>query len=216
MTYEELESIDDHLLEFTYQDQDAGSSNLSKTDDLYSIMSHPHLSKHIPDLNKIDKSVERAEKQLVINRSSSIDFGQKERSFIMVKPDGLQRGLVGSIVQKFEDRGFKLIAMKVSCPLRDKFEMHYQNLKVTPYFNKVVDYMLTGPVCQMVWEGDNVISVARMMLGETKPSESEPGTIRGDFGVSIGRNICHGSDSLKNAEKEINLWFDRSEIWSRR
>jgi nucleoside-diphosphate kinase len=173
------------------------------------------MSKQVPDLGKIDKEIERAEKQLLINRSGSLDFGPKERTFIMVKPDGVQRGLVGKIVQKFEERGFKLAGMKMARPPREAFEKHYQNLKATPHFNKVVEYMLQGPVCQMVWEGDNVIAISRMMLGETRPLESNPGTIRGDFGIDIGRNVCHGSDSVSSADREIDLWFRREELWAR-
>ena len=177
-------------------------------------MSHPHMSRQVPDLGKIDKEVERAEKQLQINISGSVDFGPKERTFLMVKPDGVQRGLVGKIVQRFEQRGFKLAGMKMARPPREAFEKHYQNLKATPYFNKVVEYMLMGPVCQMVWEGDNVVAIARMMLGETRPVESGAGTIRGDFGLEVGRNVCHGSDSVASADREIDLWFQREELWS--
>lgn len=214
LTYAELTSIDLSLTDFRLDGARPARDSKIETDDLYSLLSHPHMSRQVPDLNKIDKEIERAEKQLLINRSGSVDFGPKERTFIMVKPDGVQRGLVGQIVQRFEQRGFRLAGMKLARPPREAFEKHYQNLRATPYFNKVVEYMLLGPVCQMVWEGDNVIAIARMMLGETKPQESGAGTIRGDYGVEVGRNVCHGSDSVGSADREIELWFRRDELWT--
>lgn len=212
LTYAEVSSIDLSLSSFRLDGSQLDRDAKIETDDLYSLLSHPHMSRLVPDLGKIEREIERAEKQLQVNRSGSVDFGPKERTFVMVKPDGVQRGLVGKIVERFEQRGFKLVGMKLARPRREAFEKHYQNLKATPYFGKVVDYMLMGPVCQMVWEGDNVVAIARTMLGETRPTESAPGTIRGDFGLDVGRNACHGSDSVASADREIDLWFGREEL----
>ena len=137
---------------------------------------------------------------------------QRERSFIMIKPDGVQRGLVGQIIQRFEQKGFQLIAMKLCAPGKEMFEKHYSDLKDKPFFPDVIAYASSGPVCCMVWEGANVVASGRKMLGATKPFESDPGTIRGDFCIDVGRNICHGSDSVDSANKEIDLWFDKDEL----
>ena len=131
----------------------------------------------------------------------------KERTFIMVKPDGTQRGQLGGIISKFEKRGFKLIAMKLCQPGKKQFEYHYWDLKDKKFFPGLIDYASSGPVCCMVWEGDDVVATGRKILGATKPSDSSPGTIRGDGCIDVGRNVCHGSDSTDAARKEIGLWF---------
>ncbi|XP_033329839.1 nucleoside diphosphate kinase [Megalopta genalis] len=131
----------------------------------------------------------------------------KERTFIMVKPDGVQRGLVGKIIQRFEDKGFKLVAMKMVWATQDLLKEHYGDLASRPFFPGLVKYMGSGPVVPMVWEGLDVVKTGRVMLGETNPKDSAPGTIRGDFCIQVGRNIIHGSDSVESANKEINLWF---------
>jgi len=136
----------------------------------------------------------------------------KERTFIMVKPDGVQRGLVGDIIKRFEQKGFKIVAMKFMQVSEDHLSKHYEDLKDRPFFPKLVKFMATGPVCAMVFEGLNVVKTGRVMLGETDPAASKPGTIRGDYCVQIGRNIIHGSDSVESANKEIALWFDKSEL----
>jgi len=125
----------------------------------------------------------------------------------MIKPDGVQRGLVGEIISRFERKGFKLTAMKLAQPSRELLELHYADLSSKPFFRGLVEYMLSGPVCCMVWEGVGAVKSGRVLLGATKPSDSAPGTIRGDFAIDVGRNICHGSDSVENAEREISLWF---------
>ena len=130
----------------------------------------------------------------------------------MIKPDGMQRGLLGNIVMKFECKGFKLVAMKVCKPGEEHLKKHYADLSKRPFFPGLIEYMNSGPVCAMVWEGDNVVLTGRKMLGATKPSESNPATIRGDSCIDVGRNICHGSDSVESANKEIALWFDESEL----
>lgn len=136
------------------------------------------------------------------------DAKSKERTFIMVKPDGVQRGLVGEIIDRFETRGgLKLVAMKFMQASVDHMKLHYADLASKPFFNGMVEYMASSPVVPMVWEGLNAAKVGRMLLGETDPQKSLPGSIRGDFCLDIGRNLIHGSDSPDSAKKEIDLWF---------
>ena len=133
---------------------------------------------------------------------------KRERTFIMVKPDGVQRGLVGQIISRFETKGFKLVAMKLAAPGKAHFMKHYADLSKKPFFTGLVEYAASGPVCAMVWEGDNAVLTGRKMLGATKPFDSAPGTIRGDYCIDVGRNIIHGSDAVASANAEIKLWFD--------
>ncbi|XP_012237430.1 nucleoside diphosphate kinase [Bombus impatiens] len=133
--------------------------------------------------------------------------GNKERTFLMVKPDGVQRGLIGKIIQRFEDRGFKLVAMKMIQPNEDLLKKHYADLASKPFFPGLIKYMSSGPVVPMVWEGLNIVKTGRVMLGQTNPADSAPGTIRGDYCIHVGRNIIHGSDSVESANREIKLWF---------
>merc|ERR1711936_765617 len=136
----------------------------------------------------------------------------QERTFIMIKPDGVQRGLVGDIIKRFEQKGFKLVAMKFMQATVPHLEEHYADLKKRPFFPGLVKYMASGPVVPMVWEGLNVVATGRVMLGETNPKDSLPGTIRGDYCIQVGRNICHGSDAVESAQKEIKLWFKDEEL----
>ena len=130
----------------------------------------------------------------------------------MIKPDGVQRGLVGDIISRFEKKGFKLVGMKLDAPGKEHFEKHYSDLSSKPFFGGLVAYASSGPVVAMVWEGDNAVLTGRKMLGATKPFDSAPGTIRGDFCIDVGRNIIHGSDSVESANKEIELWFKPEEL----
>ena len=130
-----------------------------------------------------------------------------ERTYIMVKPDGVQRGLSGEIIKRFEQKGFKLVGLKMVQASKEHMEKHYEDLKEKKFFPGLIQYMTSGPVVGMVWEGKDVIKMGRMLLGATRPNESAPGTIRGDFAVDVGRNICHGSDSADGAAKEIAHWF---------
>ncbi|KAK2988923.1 hypothetical protein RJ640_026191 [Escallonia rubra] len=130
-----------------------------------------------------------------------------EQTFIMIKPDGVQRGLVGEIISRFEKKGFSLRGLKLISVERPFAEKHYEDLSSKPFFNKLVEYIISGPVVAMVWEGKNVVVTGRKIIGATNPSDSAPGTIRGDFAVEIGRNVIHGSDSVESARKEIALWF---------
>ena len=135
-----------------------------------------------------------------------------ERTFVAIKPDGVQRGLVGEILGRFERKGFKLVGLKQLIPSQDLAEKHYGVHRDRPFFSGLVDFITSGPVVAMVWEGEGVIASARKLIGVTKPLEADPGTIRGDLAVNIGRNVIHGSDALETAEFEINLWFNPSEL----
>merc|ERR1712126_765030 len=117
-----------------------------------------------------------------------------ERSFLMIKPDGVHRGLIGEIIKRFEQKGFQLVALKFLQATQELLEQHYADSSERPFFPGLVKYMSSGPVVAMVWQGTNVVKTGRKMLGETNPADSLPGTIRGDFCVQVGRNICHGSD----------------------
>ena len=136
----------------------------------------------------------------------------EERTLILIKPDAVQRGLVGEIVSRFEKKGIKIVAMKFLKVGKDLAEKHYGIHKGKPFFEPTVEYITSSPVVAMVLEGVNVIEMVRRMMGATDPQKAEVGTIRGDFGQFIGRNIIHGSDSSETAEFEINLWFKPGEI----
>lgn len=135
-----------------------------------------------------------------------------EKTFIMVKPDGVQRNVIGDIVGRFEQKGFKLVGAKLMQVSNELAENHYGEHKERPFFGELVDFITSGPVFAMVWEGEEVISTARTMIGATNPAEATPGSIRGDLGVTVGKNIIHGSDSPESAEREINLFFEESEL----
>ena len=135
-----------------------------------------------------------------------------ERTFLMVKPDGVQRNLIGEIVSRFEKKGFQLVGGKLMSISQELAEEHYGEHKERPFFGELVNFITSGPVFAMVWQGENVIKVAREMMGKTNPVEAAPGTIRGDYAVQVGMNIIHGSDSPESAEREINLFFDRNEL----
>ncbi|MEM9244137.1 MAG: nucleoside-diphosphate kinase [Cyanobacteria bacterium P01_F01_bin.153] len=139
-----------------------------------------------------------------------------ERTFIAIKPDAVQRGLIGQIIQRFESKGFKLVGLKLMSVSKELAEAHYGEHKERPFFAGLVSFLTSSPVVAMVWEGDGVVASARKIIGATNPLESAPGTVRGDFGVSIGRNLIHGSDAVETAQKEIALWFKEEELssWS--
>ena len=136
-----------------------------------------------------------------------------ERTFVMVKPDGVQRGLIGAVVSRFEDRGLKLVAGKFMRIDRELAEQHYGEHAEKPFFDDLVGFITSGPVFAMVWEGQDAVAQVRRMMGETDPAESAPGTIRGDYGLDLGRNVVHGSDTEDgSAEREIELFFDDEEL----
>lgn len=139
---------------------------------------------------------------------------QSERTFVMVKPDGVQRGLVGEILTRFERKGIKIVGMKMVSVDRTLAEEHYGVHRGKPFFEPTVAYITSSPVVAMVLEGLNAIEMVRWMTGKTDPQKAEMGTIRGDYGQFIGRNIIHASDSPENAKKEIALWFSEDELAS--
>lgn len=135
-----------------------------------------------------------------------------EKTFLMVKPDGVQRGLIGEIVKKFENKGYQLLGAKLMQVPTEKAELHYAEHKEKPFFRELVDFITSSPVFAMVWQGEEVILTARQMMGKTNPKEAISGTIRGDYGVTTGKNVIHGSDSLTSAEREINIFFKEEEL----
>ena len=137
-----------------------------------------------------------------------------ERTYLMIKPDGVQRGLVGEIVSRFERKGLKLLAMKFTVIPKETAEKHYGEHKGKKFYDSLISYIISGPVLAMVWEGEDAVSVCRNMMGKTNPKESAPGTIRGDYGMQTGMNIIHGSDSPESAEREISIFFKPDEIIS--
>ncbi|WP_027723767.1 nucleoside-diphosphate kinase [Tuberibacillus calidus] len=137
-----------------------------------------------------------------------------ERTFLMVKPDGVQRNLIGEIVSRFEKKGFKLVGAKLMHISQELAEKHYAEHKERPFFGELVSFITSSPVFAMVWEGENVIAAARAMMGKTNPLEAAPGTIRGDYGVQVSQNIIHGSDSPESAAREIQLFFNDDELLS--
>ena len=140
-----------------------------------------------------------------------------ERTLILVKPDGVQRGLMGEIIGRFERRGLKLAGMKFIQMSRELAERHYAVHKGRPFYDDLVNYITSGPVVAMAWEGKDAIKAARNTIGATNPAEADAGTIRGDLGMEIGRNLVHGSDSPENGVKEVNLFFAEDELvdWDR-
>lgn len=138
--------------------------------------------------------------------------GSTEKSYVMIKPDGVQRGLVGEIISRFERKGFVIKGLKLfRCPT-ELAEEHYKDLSSKPFFPKLVKYITSGPVVCLALEGPGVVASARKLIGVTNPLQAEPGTIRGDLGIETGRNVIHGSDSPDNGEREIGLWFKEGEL----
>ncbi len=135
-----------------------------------------------------------------------------ERSFVMIKPDGVERRLVGEIIQRFENRGLRLIGLKLLVPDRGLAEKHYDVHRARPFFEELVRFVTGGPVVAMAWEGDNAIRLIRNMMGATKPEDALSGTIRGDYTTSIQTNLVHGSDAPETAESELALWFQPHEL----
>ncbi|MGI2327065.1 nucleoside-diphosphate kinase [Planococcus sp. YIM B11945] len=137
-----------------------------------------------------------------------------EKTFLMVKPDGVQRNVIGEIVARFEKKGYHLVGAKLMQIPTELAEEHYGEHKERPFFGELVEFITSGPVFAMVWEGENVILTARQMMGATNPKDAAPGTIRGDFAVTVGKNMIHGSDSAESAEREIGLFFKEEELVS--
>ncbi|MHB1652456.1 MAG: nucleoside-diphosphate kinase [Desulfitobacteriaceae bacterium] len=137
-----------------------------------------------------------------------------ERTFIMLKPDAVQRGLSGQIIARFEAKGCKLAGMKLMQVDRGLAEQHYAEHRGKTFFEPTVAYITSSPVVAMVWEGKNVVAIARELMGSTNPATANPGSIRGSYGMDISRNVVHGSDSVASAEREIALYFKQDELQS--
>lgn len=135
-----------------------------------------------------------------------------EQTFLMVKPDGVQRGLVGEIIRRFEQKGFQLVAAKMLTPSKELAELHYAEHVGKPFFERLVSFITSGPVLAMVWQGDDIIQLSRTMIGKTSALEASPGTIRGDYAIHTNLNLIHGSDSPESAKREIGNWFQPEEI----
>ncbi|WP_342502144.1 nucleoside-diphosphate kinase [Bacillus sp. FSL R5-0397] len=135
-----------------------------------------------------------------------------DKTFLMVKPDGVERQLIGEIVSRFEKKGLQLVGAKLISIPKEVAETHYGEHKEKPFFGELVDFITSGPVFAMVWQGEQVVDVTRQIIGKTNPKEALPGTIRGDYGLTVGKNIIHGSDSPESAEREINLFFKQEEL----
>ena len=135
-----------------------------------------------------------------------------QQTFLAIKPDGVQRGLIGKIIARLEEKGFKLIGMKLMKVTNELAEKHYGEHKDKPFFKGLVSFITSGPIVAMVWEGKNIISSLRKIMGKTNPADADLGTIRGDFAIDIGKNVVHGSDSEESAEREIALFFKEDEL----
>ena len=135
-----------------------------------------------------------------------------ERTYVMIKPDGVQRSLIAEVISFFERKGLKIVGLKMLQIPRELAEEHYEEHKDKPFFYDLVSYITSGPVVAMVLEGKNSIAVARELMGATNPQKAAPGTIRGSFGMDIGRNVVHGSDSPDSANREIGLFFNKAEL----
>lgn len=137
-----------------------------------------------------------------------------DRSFVMVKPDGVQRGLVGEIVSRLEAKGLKLVAARFERLPDARVSEQYKEHLAKPFFPGLKQYIMGGPCFLMVWEGRNVVAIVRKLIGATNPQEAIPGTIRGDFGIDIGRNVIHASDSQESADREIAIHFKPTELFT--
>jgi nucleoside-diphosphate kinase len=135
-----------------------------------------------------------------------------ERTLVLVKPDGVQRGLVGEVISRLERRGLKLVAMKLVRVDEALARLHYAEHVGRPFFQGLVQFITSAPLVATVWEAENAVEVARRTMGDTNPARSAPGTIRGDLGLDIGRNLVHGSDSLESAGREVSLFFRPEEV----
>lgn len=135
-----------------------------------------------------------------------------QQTFLMVKPDAVRRGLIGRIISRFEEKGFKMVAGKLMVIPEELAKKHYNEHEGRPYYEDLISFMTSGPVFAMVWEGNDIINLSRIMMGSTDPNKAIPGTIRGDFATLVNRNVIHGSDSPENAEREIQLFFNKYEL----
>lgn len=143
--------------------------------------------------------------------------GALEKTLVLVKPDGVQRGLIGEVINRLERRGLQLVAAKFQQISRSMAELHYAVHKGKPFYDGLINYITSGPVMAMVWEGPNAVAAVRQTMGATRPIDADPGSVRHDFGLDVGRNLTHASDSIPTAIEEIELWFKPHELveWTR-
>jgi nucleoside-diphosphate kinase len=135
-----------------------------------------------------------------------------EKSLVLIKPDAIQRGLAGEVICRLEQKGLKIVAMKMLHMDKTLAQRHYAVHKGKAFFDDLVDFITSGPVIAIVFQGNNAVAVIRQMMGATDPATAHGGTIRGDFGIDIGHNLVHGSDSLENASQEVDLFFSAKEV----
>jgi nucleoside-diphosphate kinase len=140
-----------------------------------------------------------------------------ERTLVLIKPDGVQRGLIGEIISRLERRGLRLVGAKFMQVSQNLAETHYAIHQGKPFYGGLIAYITSAPVMAMVWEGPNAIVAVRQTMGATKPTEAAPGSVRHDFGLEVGRNLTHASDSVENGKAEVSLWFSDQELvnWER-
>ncbi|MBN2145926.1 MAG: nucleoside-diphosphate kinase [Anaerolineales bacterium] len=140
-----------------------------------------------------------------------------EKTLVLVKPDGVQRGLIGEVIARLEHRGLRLVGAKFIAVSQQLAETHYAIHKDKPFYDGLIRYITSAPVMVMAWEGPNAITAVRQTMGATRPTEAAPGSIRHDFALQVGRNLTHASDSVENGEKEVALWFRPEELvsWAR-
>lgn len=140
-----------------------------------------------------------------------------ERTLVLVKPDGIQRGLTGEVISRLERRGLRLVAARFMAVSHELAETHYAIHKGKPFYDGLIKYITSTPVMAMVWEGPNAIAAVRQTMGATHPTEAAPGSVRHDFALEVGRNLTHASDSVENGEQEVTLWFKPGELvdWER-
>lgn len=140
-----------------------------------------------------------------------------EKTLVLVKPDGVQRGLIGEVISRLERRGLRLVAAKFMAVSRELAETHYAVHQGKPFYEGLINYIISSPVMVMVWEGPAAVAAVRQMMGVTRSTEAAPGSIRHDFALGVRRNLTHASDSVENGEKEIALWFTPQELvtWER-
>ena len=140
-----------------------------------------------------------------------------ERTLVLVKPDAVQRGLIGEVISRLERRGLRLVAARFIKVSKKLAETHYAIHKGKPFYNGLIAYITSAPVMAMVWEGPQAVAAVRQTMGSTRPVEAAPGSVRHDFALEVGRNLTHASDSVANGKKEVNLWFKRTELvnWKR-
>jgi nucleoside-diphosphate kinase len=148
------------------------------------------------------------------NKLRRIDL---ERTLVLVKPDGVQRSLVGEVISRLERRGLRLVAAKFMDVSLELAETHYAIHKGKPFYDGLISYITSAPVMAMVWEGPNAIAAVRQTMGSTRPTEAAPGSLRHDFALEVGRNLTHASDTVENGQKEVALWFRSDELvdWQR-